>query len=72
LWAKGIEWQPQEGDSRREYEDNYEKPKAVELKEKCDDLGIELSGIPIAGTRKTPLKADIIAALRAKAAASGQ
>ena len=72
LWAKGIEWQPQEGDSRREYEDNYEKLKVAELKSKCEELGIELSNIPIAGTRKTPLKADIIAALRAKAAASEQ
>ena len=46
LWAKGIEWQPQEGDSRREYEDNYEKLKVAELKSKCEELGIELSNIP--------------------------
>jgi hypothetical protein len=57
-------------DTRREYDDNYEKLKVAALKSKCQELGIELTGIPIAGKQKNPIKADIIAALRAKAAAS--
>jgi hypothetical protein len=36
------------------------------------ELGIELTSIPIAGKQTNPIKADIIAALRAKAAASEQ
>ena len=71
-WAKGVVWVPQRGDTRREYDDNYEKLKVAELKSKCEELGIELTSIPIAGKQTNPIKADIIAALRAKAAASEQ
>jgi hypothetical protein len=60
------------GEAGREYDDNYEKLKVTELKSKCEELGIELTSIPIAGKQKSPIKADIIAVLRAKAAASEQ
>jgi hypothetical protein len=38
------------------------------LKSKCDELGIELSSIPVAGKQKQPSKADIIAAVIAATA----
>jgi serine/threonine protein kinase len=58
----------QRGDTRREYDDNYEKLEVAELKSKCEELGIELTNIPIAGKQTNPIKADIIAALRAASA----
>jgi hypothetical protein len=51
---------PRRGDTRREYDDNYEKLKAAELKSKCEELGIELTTIPIAGKQKNPIKADML------------
>ena len=70
-WAKDVDWEQQDGDTRREYEDNYEKLKVAELKQKCEEQGIQLSSIATANrSRKAPVKADIVAALRAAAANS--
>jgi hypothetical protein len=53
----------QDGDTRREYEGNYEKLKVAEPKQKCEEQGIQLSSTATANmSRKAPVRADVVAA----------